>query len=109
MFFNGQHVCQSPTPFDATTFDLSTPAIRDVFKAAFEMTVRAGVENERSQDQVSTIYRDVKEIQVNISVTIDPNKPPTVRPTVFPAVFQKQVLSIETVSLDPGGGGQSNH
>ena len=58
MFFNGKHLCKSPHPFDATTFDLRHPSVRDIFKAVFEMTTLGEVVKEKSDVDTVTTYSD---------------------------------------------------
>ena len=91
MFFNGKHLCKTPHPFDATTFDLKHPSVRDNFKAVFEMTILAEVVKEKSEVYIVTTYSDVRKAHVNISVTINKNKAPVIRPVMLPATFEKQV------------------
>ena len=91
MFFKGRHACKSPVPFDATTFDLRSNEISQMFNGVFEITIKAVVVDERENAGAKTEYRDTKKSRVRITVVIDPSKPSIVLPLEFPSTFVEQV------------------
>ena len=80
MFFTGKHVCKSPVPFDATTFDLRTLVPRQTFSGTLSISIRAEQTKQRSGDNGATVkYQDIKQTRVRITVVIDQSLQPNVK------------------------------
>ena len=39
MYFDGHHICTSPFPTEAATFNIKAPSVRDVFHGVFQAIV----------------------------------------------------------------------
>ena len=60
MFFTGEHVCKSPIPFDATTFDLRTAKIIPTFRGELSITItpqEAGSQANQSDIEIAVIIK----------------------------------------------------
>ena len=58
MYFTGEHVCKSPIPFDATTFDLRIEKLMPAFRGELSITItpeEAGSQANRSGIEIAVI------------------------------------------------------
>ena len=47
MYFDGEHFCKGPDPFDATTFDLIADPLKSSFSGIFKITFDHGHEKKK--------------------------------------------------------------
>ena len=89
MYFDGQHTCKSPQPFDATTFDLRSSISKQTFSGVLKLTVSSKQVSGSAEAPVK--YRKIEETCVTIAVEIDNNQLPIIKPIVSLPASETQV------------------
>ena len=91
MYFNGEHICKSPQPFDATTFDLKTAPPKQSFDGEFQLIIQADDADDRIKGHIQTTYKIIKQTEVRIAVLIEKNRQRAVEPLEMVPTFDQQV------------------
>ena len=66
MFFDGQHVCKSPEPCDAVTFNLTGAENMRVFNGVLKVTIDKGSPAESRSTVILKIDKDSQQVTTQL-------------------------------------------